>query len=162
MSVIKKSAVISNCGDYRYELRRRWTARASKRFTVAFIGLNPSTADASNDDPTIRRCMGYAQSWQFKQLVVVNLFAWRATLPSDLKNAPDPIGPLNDEYINEAVKKSGLIVACWGEHGQFLNRADTIRPQYKSRLHYLKCNRSGEPAHPLYLPASLTPQKFKV
>jgi len=157
---IKSTAVLSPCNKYRYQLRRYWGKRPSRQSTVVFVGLNPSTADATADDPTIRKCIAYARAWQFNSLIMVNLFAWRATDPNLLHQSKDPIGKQNDTYITAAVANASLIIACWGEHGSFMNRADELRSQYPRRLHCLKTNASGQPSHPLYLPASLTPVKL--
>jgi len=155
-----KSAIISPCKKYRYQLERRTTKRAVQKSTVTFIGLNPSTADASADDPTIRKCIAYTQSWNFKTLLMVNLFAWRTSEPNDLLLAEEPVGRDNDEYIADAVSRASLVVACWGEHGTLHHRADEIAALYRRRLHGIKVNRSGQPSHPLYLPAALKPEKL--
>lgn len=157
----QKSATLSRCKRYRYQLERRWGASPSRRSTVVFIGLNPSTADATTDDPTIRKCIAYAQRWKFNRLIMVNLFAWRATDPNELMTSADPIGKQNDNYIATAVASGSLTIACWGEHGSLLSRSDDLRAQYSRKLHCLRTNVSGQPAHPLYLPASLTPVKLK-
>ncbi len=155
-----KSAVISECGQFRYQLERLSAKRTSRKSTVTFIGLNPSTADASQDDPTIRRCIQFAHSWEFKTLIVVNLFAFRATKPIDLFKAPDPIGTENDAYIEQAISRASMVIACWGEHGVRNDRACYVRRRYQRRLSALRINRSGQPAHPLYLPGSLKPVKL--
>lgn len=155
-----KNASLSPCEQYRYQLERRTSKLAAKRSTVAFIGLNPSTADASVDDPTIRRCTNFALKWHFKTMIMVNLFARRATEPTELKQVNDPIGIANDDYINEALGRASLVIACWGEHGILLERASEIRSRHGRRLHALKLNRSGQPAHPLYLSGTLTPVKL--
>ena len=154
-------ATFSHCARYRYELVRSWALRPSKRSTVTFIGLNPSTADGQSNDPTIRRCIRFAMDWQFNQLIVVNLFGWCATDPANLKAADKPIGAKNDDYINKAVKNSSLVVACWGVHGTYMNRALEIRQRHNKRLHCIRLNKSGQPAHPLYLPAHLSAIKLR-
>jgi len=156
-----KEATFSNCKRYRYQLERSWAKRISRRSTVTFIGLNPSTADAFNNDPTIRKCIAYAQDWQFKKLIMVNLFGWRATDPTELLNVSNPVGKLNDHYLDEAVTHSSLVVACWGEPGTLLGRSEAIRSRYARRLQCLRTNQSGEPTHPLYLPATLKPRKLR-
>lgn len=156
----KKTAAFSRCNRYRYRLERAWDKRISRQSTVAFVGLNPSTADANKDDPTIRKCTAYAQRWQYKKLIMVNLFAWRATDPIDLLAADEPIGKLNNRHLDEAIAQSALVLACWGEHGTLLNRSAEFRQQYARRLYCLKTNASGEPTHPLYLPATLRPVKL--
>src|SRR4051812_49823510 len=95
---LEDNAVISACGAYRYVLTRQ-VGGGVRRAT--FIMLNPSTADASNDDPTIRRCIGFAQRWGCGQLAVLNLFAYRATDPADLKRASEPVGPENREWFDK-------------------------------------------------------------
>jgi len=154
---ISRTAIISPCAGYRYLLERSWSKRTSRKSTVAFIGLNPSTADATHDDPTIRKCMAYAQAWQFKKLIMVNLFAWRATNPNELLTAKNPVGKINDQHLDEAVLRSALVVACWGEYGAILGRSEALRSRYPRRLKCLRTNQSGEPTHPLYLPATLLP-----
>lgn len=157
---ITKSASLSRCKKYRYQLERSWGKHTPRKSTVVFIGLNPSTADATLDDPTIRKCMAYARAWQFNKLIMVNLFAWRATDPSELYATKNPVGNQNDRFIEQAVASSSLVVACWGEHGVLLNRATLVRAQFQRRLHCLKTNSSGQPTHPLYLPATLKPVKL--
>ena len=113
-----KGAVISPCRKYRYQLERIWDI---ERKYAVFIGLNPSTADAVNDDPTIRRCMRYAYDWGYGGVVMLNLFAFRATKPRDMFNTYDPIGPLNDEFLisNSNYDRIGIVVAAWGTHGTY-------------------------------------------
>jgi len=155
-----KTATFSDCQRYRYQLERTWGERLSRKSTVVFVGLNPSTADASKDDPTIRKCTDFAQRWQFKKLIMVNLFAWRTTDPNGLLASDDPVGELNDQYLDKAIKQSSMVLACWGEYGTILDRSSQFRRRYSRRLHCLKKNASGEPTHPLYLPATLTPVKL--
>lgn len=156
----KHAALFSSCKRYRYQLERCWGTRPSRKSTVVFIGLNPSTADAKHDDPTIRKCIAYARAWEFNKLVMVNLFAWRATDPNQLVKTLNPIGKQNDSHLDQAVSSGSLIIACWGEHGTLLNRANEVRTRYSRRLHCLQTNLSGEPTHPLYLPATLKPTKL--
>lgn len=151
------AAIFSPCKRYRYQLERSWGTRPSRKSTVVFIGLNPSTADATNDDPTIRKCMAFARAWGFNRLIMVNLFAWRATDPTQLSAVNNPIGKQNDEHISNAVSGGSMVIACWGEYGCLLNRAEGLRARYPRRLHCLSINNSGEPTHPLYLPATLIP-----
>ncbi len=156
----EKSAIFSRCNRYRYELQRCWSKRVSKKATVTFIGLNPSTADATVDDPTIRKCIAYAHGWGYSRMIMVNLFAWKATDPASLHYSADPVGSLNDTYIKRAVNRSSVVIACWGEQGTLHNRAEELRSRYPRRLRCLKVNRSGEPTHPLYLPAELKPVRL--
>jgi hypothetical protein len=150
-------AVFSACGTYRYALWRTWDANLP---AVLFIGLNPSTADAVHDDPTIRRCLGYARAWGCGSLRVANLFALRTPHPEQLWQAADPIGPENDDWLAALSADAGLIVACWGNLGAQRQRA----AQVQTRLPELAClgvTRQSQPAHPLYLRKDLQPQLYK-
>lgn len=150
---IVKTAQISDCGMYRYNLTRQWGAGWP---AVCFIGLNPSTADALVDDPTIRRCVNYAKSWGYGKLIMVNLFAFRATEPKDMMAAADPIGLENDGWVDAAVAEAEITVAAWGKHGKYKGRAEGMLKRHGPR--YLKLNKDGSPAHPLYLKKDLQPQ----
>jgi hypothetical protein len=150
---ISQNARLSRCTLYRYSLERCW---AGGKGRALFIGLNPSTADHRKDDPTIRRCVGFAKSWGFEAMEIVNLFAFRATYPTDLKQALKPIGPANNSWISKAIGRSDLAIACWGNDGDFLNRDKYLLKRYPN-LHCLKINSSQQPAHPLYLKANLNP-----
>lgn len=140
-------------GEYRYWLSRTWDERGEP---MAWIMLNPSTADASVDDPTIRRCMGFAKAWGFGSLWVVNLFALRSTDPAALRTHPDPVGPRNDEFIREAAQHASLVVAAWGNHGAYLTRGYKVAALIPN-LHVLSMTGAGQPAHPLYLPKTREP-----
>ena len=144
--LVNKNATFSDCRKYRYALSRTWD---SKKKTILFIGLNPSTADEKIDDPTIRRCINYAQNWGYGSLLMVNLFAYRATIPTELKNVKNPIGNDNDLHITELLKKADLAVAAWGNEGSLLNRDEDVK-KIIPNLMCLKINKSGQPAHPLY------------
>lgn len=124
------------------------------------IGLNPSTADAKRDDPTIRRCIGFARAWGFGGVWVLNLFAFRATYPEDLKAAADPVGPNNDRWLRRVARECPRVVACWGNDGAFLARSERVQALLGPRLEVLRMNASGEPAHPLYLPGNLHPKTW--
>ena len=150
---VTSSAWISACGRYRYLLERRWSSKVA----CVFIMLNPSTADATVDDNTIRKCIGYARRWGFGGIVVANLYAYRATDPSELLKVEDPVGPENDEWIERLVNHPTIVVA-WG------NDADEDRvDEFKHLMHaatgwpvdkLLYCmgtNKNGSPKHPLYL-----------
>jgi len=150
-------ANFSRCRSYRYTLWRRWDVDGP---LVMIIGLNPSTADARQDDPTIRRCIGFARDWGYGGLVVTNLFAFRATYPADLKAAADPVGPRNDVWIKRMANQAETIVAAWGNDGTWLDRSARLRRLLAGRLRCLRINAGGEPAHPLYLPAGLMPREW--
>lgn len=147
------SANFSRCRQYRYALHRHWD---TSRPALLLIGLNPSTADARHNDPTIRRCIGFANDWGFGSLCVANLFAYRATYPADLKAAEDPVGPRNNSWLRRLAREADLVVAAWGNDGQHLGRADAVRKMLPD-LHCIRMNSAGEPAHPLYLRKELRP-----
>ena len=125
------------------------------------IGLNPSTADEKEDDPTIRRCVQFARSWRYGGLCMANLFAFRAAKPADLFAASDPIGPGNDDWLIKLAESAGVVVAAWGNGGMHLGRAKGVR-RFIPNLHCLQMNRTGEPAHPLYLKAGLRPTPLAI
>ncbi len=156
MSIIYKKAIFSSCYAYRYSLSRIWDKK--KKF-VLFIGLNPSTADDKVDDPTIRRCVNFAKNWGYGGFLIVNLFAYRTTLPSNLKKVKCPVGKDNDKYIVKLSKKADLIVAAWGNNGNLYSRDKQVLNLIPN-LMCLKINKSGQPAHPLYLKKDLKLIKF--
>lgn len=141
-------AVISDCGRYRFRLTRRWGDGP----TCGFIMLNPSTADAETDDPTIRRCISFAKREGCGGLVVVNLYAFRATKPADLwaLDASERIGgPQSEAEFHRAIQEAEIMIAAWG--------ADTKRAEhwivqrYGSNLQCLGKTKGGHPRHPLYV-----------
>lgn len=154
LQYISQNARFSRCRRYRYSLVRRWQSGQGR---VMFIGLNPSTADHRRDDPTIRRCVNFARDWGFGELEVVNLFAWRATYPDDLKRQPHPVGPRNNHFIRLGHRLADLTVACWGNDGSHRDRSAEVIAMLDD-LHCLQLNRSMEPAHPLYQRADKLPQ----
>jgi len=143
---MKRAAIFSTCQKYRYVLSRSWEETLPK---LLLIGLNPSTADATQDDPTIRRCIGFAQRWGFGSVYICNLFAFRATHPKDLKAALVPIGTLNDFYLNQYHKSCDQTVVAWGNDGEHLDRNLHVL-QLIDRPYCLNINKNGQPAHPLY------------
>lgn len=149
---MERSATLSSCRTYRYALWRRW----GRGHYAMFIGLNPSTADEANDDPTIRRCVGFARAWGYDGLCMTNLFAFRATQPADMKKAVEPVGWENDHTLTTLARGAGVVVAAWGAHGTYKRRDQSVRLLVPD-LHYLRLTKDGHPAHPLYLPASLRP-----
>jgi hypothetical protein len=146
------TAFLSPDGIYRYALGRDISMFGGR--DVNFIMLNPSTADAAADDPTIRRCIAFAKAWGFHRLVVTNLFAFRATDPGELLATADPIGPLTDSMIVDFAKAAELVVAAWGVHGIHRGRAAEVLAllgRAGVRLQCLGTTRDGHPRHPLYL-----------
>lgn len=154
----ESSAIFSPCRTWRYTLERIWWPQ--DQHWVAFIGLNPSTADEVQDDPTVRRCIGFAKSWGFGRMLMLNIFAYRATLPRDLRAAQDPVGPMNDTWLIGSTKRASLVVAAWGTHGVYQNRHQNILKIFQNAgttLHCLRVTKDGLPGHPLYLPRNLAP-----
>lgn len=152
---MNRTALVSPCGLYRYVLTRQWAPGP----VVAFVGLNPSTADAEVDDPTIRRCLAFAKSWGCGGLTMVNLFAFRATQPTDMFAAADPIGPDNDLWLRTASQGADITIEAWGAHGGFMRRDRSVRALLLRR-HYLRLTKDGHPGHPLYLPGTLLPAPY--
>jgi len=157
----KSSAVLSRCETFRYELRRVWDDSLPP-----FVSgmLNPSTADAERDDPTIRRNIQRARAMGFGSLIVWNLGAGRATEPQTWKLLADPIGPENDRHIRRILQecrdRNGIAIAGWGNHGSFMKR-DTIALHIAQGLgvhfHCLGTTKSGQPKHPLYVSQATAP-----
>ena len=151
-------AAFSSCRRWRYLLWRRWDPA---RPVANFLMLNPSTADEVKLDPSCTRARIYAERWGYGALIVTNLFGWRATDPDEMKAASDPVGRGNDRAIVAAARESAIVVCAWGNHGAHLGRsAKVLRLLEGVKLHALRMNGAGEPAHPLYLPARLRPQEM--
>jgi hypothetical protein len=150
------SAWISEDRAYRYALLRSWEYGTG---FVAFVGLNPSTADENTDDPTIRRCIRFAKDWGYSGLLMANLFAYRATKPKDMMSAKDPVGPLNDRYLQTISTKAGLVIAAWGADGGWRGRDKQVRAMVPG-MKCLHLTKDGHPGHPLYLPASSLPMEM--
>lgn len=154
----KSRALISPCGAYRYRLEREWDSELPK---VAFIMLNPSTADAEKDDPTIRRCIGFAKSWGFGGLIVGNLFALRSTDPAALYSHPDPVGPDNDACLRGIASCAEQVVCAWGTHGALNGRGLAVGEMLNSaNLAALKLTADGHPGHPLYIAGDTQPRAW--
>ncbi len=120
---------------------------------VLFCMLNPSTANDLTDDPTVRRCIGFARRWKARELCVVNLFAARATDPRQLRRMADPVGAINDDVIRHEARTADLVVAAWGRHGSYLGR-DQVVLEILSRqgdVWALGLTADGAPKHPLYV-----------
>lgn len=145
---VEGGAVFSEDGDYRYLLSRAW-ARGSG--FVAFIGLNPSTAEAEYDDPTVRKCCHWAREWGFGGMYMLNLYAYRATDPAMMRAAADPIGPKNDGWIARTVRTSVIAVCAWGssvKEERWRPIAESVPPD---KRYCLGRTKYGHPKHPLYL-----------
>lgn len=145
------SAVISTCGKYRYRLFRDGDPT---RPPVAFVMLNPSTADADTDDATIRRLYTFAGGAPF---VVVNLYAFRATKPADMWAAADSVGPENMAYLVQLVETNFKIIAAWGIHAREREVREfvDICAAFGKQIYCIGTNTSnGSPRHPLYTPSA--------
>jgi len=158
-----KTAIISECKQYRYELTRTWDESMPK---VLFIMLNPSTADADNDDPTIRRCIGFAKSWGYGGLIVCNLFAYRATNPKELLKCKDPVGISNIDHVSKACTNVEKVITAWGNYpivDKLMKGKSAFRMLTHSlkKLHYIDISKTHCPKHPLYLSKELQPIKWK-
>lgn len=158
-NLVESKALFSPCKRYRYTLTRIWDA---DKPPILFIGLNPSTADEKTNDPTIRRCMRYAYDWGGGGILMMNLFAFRATKPAEMKRAVDPIGfPANNEfllsYAQATETQGGTVVAAWGAQGAYMGRGYHVQKMLKEvvDLRCLKILAGGEPGHPLYLKSDL-------
>lgn len=161
MEYIDKDADISLCGKYRYTLTRVWDR---SKPVCAFIGLNPSTADANDDDQTIRRCVRFANDWGYGELIMMNLFAFRATRPRELHLAADPVGTtLNDLYLYGQLYRIDLVVAAWGVHGSLFARDQEVRKliEKEKQLYCLGKTKEGQPKHPLYIKANARPVLYQ-
>lgn len=155
----QSAAVISDDGLFRYRLSRTWDASLP---VVCWVLLNPSTADAERDDPTVRRIRGFSQSWGFGGFVVVNLFAFRATNPKALMGVPDPIGPDNDAAI-DAETSDRVTVVAWGTFGKINDRGRDVLRRLAGRGRGVQClgvTGTGQPVHPLYVPGDREMRTF--
>jgi hypothetical protein len=161
-SILGRSAKISRDGKYRYHLRRILPDGGG---IATFLMLNPSTANHEVDDPTIRRCLGYCRRWGCGTLDVVNLFALRATHPTALRKARDPVGPRNRRWVTWAVDgarrpldrdEPGPVVCAWGTHGSYLDQDLAVLDWIEGLCApmALGFTRDGHPRHPLYVPCT--------
>lgn len=163
--VREASAVIDPTGTYRYALWRWWTDDQSDQRFINFVMLNPSTADGIEDDATIRKCMAFSRAWGFKRMGVTNLFALRSRDPHVLLEHKAPIGPQNDQTIVNIAAAATAIICAWGNDGWLLDRPAAVKQllrPYASKLHFLRLNGTGEPAHPLFLPTAITPTRWEM
>lgn len=169
----------SPCRRYRYTLWREWPIELELdakaygdpneptkhgRF-VQFIGLNPSTADEAKDDPTVRRCVGFAKSWGYGAMCMTNLFAWRETDPFKMMQSDSPVGSDNDKWLAAVAAEAAVIIAAWGTKGRFRGRfgerqAEVLR--FLPTVYCLRTTRDGYPEHPLYLPKTLKPVPYQI
>lgn len=168
---IAKGAIVSPDQRYRYQLWREWRgthdpenwewlyADQGVPKPCIFIMLNPSTADGDIDDPTIRKCVGFARRWRFEKIIVLNLFAYRATKPAELlklKDVDDPVGPHNSHHFRSVIKPDDRVICAWGQHGTHLGQDQTAVGWLDAigvkKFYALGFDGSGRPRHPLMLP----------
>jgi hypothetical protein len=152
-----RHTVFSPCRKYRYQLWRAWDMHNTTY--VQFIGLNPSIADETQDDPTLRRCIDFAKRWGYGSLCMTNLFAFVSTDPDRLQYIPEPVGEFNPGNIVGVASQASRIVACWGRGFQ-KGAGDMCRAlllTYQKDLYHLGLNFDGSPKHPLYLKKTAVP-----
>jgi hypothetical protein len=145
-----QGAIFDETRQYRYSLWRSWEDRGNR---VVFVSLNPSQANEVDDDPTIRRCIGFARDWGYRSVEIVNLFAYCATKVSTLRKARDPIGSENDLYIRQAAERADMLIYAWGNWGSLRGRnleVQSLLQEFNSGC--LGLTGRGNPKHPLYLP----------
>jgi len=155
-------AEFSPCGRYRYNLTRIWDVKLSVIPNLAcWLMLNPSTADAMRNDPTVEGVERRSREWGFDGFIVVNLFALRATDPAEMLAHHEPVGPKNDTAIAEAVSKSAVTICAWGTKGKHLGRSEHVLSLLAGReLYCLRRNADGSPEHPLYIPRAIHPVRW--
>ncbi len=144
---VLSAAKYSDDEKHRYTLTRVWDSNLPK---VSFIGLNPSTATELKNDPTVTRMINFSKKWGFGSATVLNLFAFRATFPEDLKKSLEPIGKENDFWIKKEISESDKVIAAWGNHGKFLNRSEEVL-KYLKHFGHFGMTKQNEPRHVLYL-----------
>lgn len=152
----KSGAEFSPCRKYRYALWRRWDEFSNQ---VMFIGLNPSTADETDNDRTLSRCVQFAKDWGYGGILMLNAFAIVETDRIKAMRNPDRVGPRNDEALAFRRTQAGLIVACWGADCP-LEREQEVCRLIGGSIHCLGRTKDGRPKHPLYLRSDTRPEIF--
>jgi hypothetical protein len=137
-----------NSNQYRYILNRTWDKTKPK---IAFIGLNPSTADERIDDNTVRKCITVARRDGFGEMTMLNIYAYRSTDPSVLKTHPQPTGDLNDKHIFAECQGASKIVVAWGSHVPDDRHQSLLKLLDGFTLWCFAKNKDGKPKHPLYV-----------
>ena len=153
-----RRAVFDKTGKYRYTLDRQWATSGPH---IAWVLLNPSTADEHKDDPTIRRCINFSKDWGYGSARIVNIFAFRATKPTDLFAASRPVGPANSRSIKAAAARADIVILAWGVHGSYIDRGRAVLNLLDDfNLQCLGVTKDGHPKHPLYLSGKTRPRPF--
>lgn len=158
--MLRSTASFDRSRRYRYSLLRVWDESLPR---CCFCMLNPSTADATQNDPTIARCIAYAERWGFGSLEAINIFALRSTDPVGLYRETDPVGPGNDRAIRRAAARADLVVLAWGNHGRLGERSLRVRRLLAPICtpHHFGLTKLDEPKHPLYLRADAKPRPVR-
>lgn len=166
------STIFSSDRKWRYTLWRDFTIGSCDMFSkpkphagqfTQFLCLNPSTADETIDDPTVRRCINFSKLWGYDGFCMTNIFAWRDTDPKGMMAQPDPVGCDNDMWISKIAKETGIIICAWGTHGKFMSRDKRIKEilvPFKDKVFCLGINSDGSPRHPLYISSFFKPKPF--
>lgn len=152
-----RSAYFSRDKKYRYWLKIVWDKQLP---CLVVIGLNPSTADEFKDDPTVRKWKGIARLNGYGGIVVLNLFAFRATDPSVMLSESDPVGDENNYWITEYTNQASVALASWGTKGTHRGRCYEVEKQLRGKLKCLRFTSEGHPEHPLYIPYSAELKNF--
>lgn len=155
----RSEALYSDCGAYRYLLRRDWGDGGR----ILYVLLNPSTATEARNDPTIERCERRARVAGFGGFAVANIFAFRATDPRDLKRAAEPVGATNDAILRAAADDAAMILCGWGAHGGHLGRGEAVARLLGADGHplwHLGRTQAGHPRHPLYIGYARAPERW--
>lgn len=181
---VDKGASISECGRYRYHLWREWRgvdtphenwrwlgakdgngAELGEPLSCVFVMLNPSTADGNIDDPTVRRCVGFARALKYDRLEIVNLFAYRTKSPRELlalNHDDDPVGARNQDFVRRAAANAGIIICAWGVHGGHIEQNETALGWLDGHKTFaLGLTAERHSRHPLYLPSASRPIPYR-
>ena len=160
--VHSRAAEISSCKAFRYTLTRELSAAPIN--TALFALLNPSTANASEDDPTCIRCMGFGWSWGYERVVLVNTNPYRSTDPHDVVIPDEAVLTVNDEYVRVAATNADLIVCAWGANVdiELADRTVNVLRSVGKRLHHMGLTKGGQPTHPLYLHSRTKPKPWEL
>lgn len=157
---IENDAVISDCGQYRYLLRRTWDRSKPRALLVM---LNPSTADATLDDATIRSCVRLLSGHGYGSMEVVNVYAFRSTDPDALAKQSDPFGPDNERIVLGAIGRCDVVICAWGAYPPARQHATRILNAVRSRRPAIYCfgkTKAGAPKHPLYIKSGTPLEAF--
>lgn len=150
----------SSCKTWRYTLRHTWAQSSNEpELACVWIGLNPSTANERQLDSTLRRVRDFSKEWGFNTFYMLNLFAFSATKPRDLRKAAHPIGRNNNHWLRKITKKGKMVICAWGNHGLFRRRQHEVLEFLNgTELYHLGMTIKGAPRHPLYVKKGSIPK----